>query len=210
MSAKNPRTPPAPLTATGDDIRILDADQTLFRIHTVDGQYPTPWNGLREFGPLPQSRWEPHPAPSTHHSEIGVAYTALDFTTAFAEVFQNRRRIRVSTDKAITAWSPTRPLRLLDLTGMWPIRNGASSSLHAAPKSTTRTWAHEIHRQLVDRHDLDGLYAPSTMTPEPVIVLFTPAGTAFPAAPAFSQLLNQRDARILATRAAHALNWPVI
>lgn len=210
MSAKNPRTPPGPLSSTSDDVRTLASDQVLFRIHTVDGRHPVPWNGLREFGPLPQSRWEPQPAPQRQHAGNGVAYTATDPTTAFAEVFQNRRRIRVTSDKALSAWSPTRPLRLLDLTGTWPIRNGASSSLHAAPKSTTRNWAHQIHVQLAAPLDLDGLYVPLTMTLAPMVVLFHNARSAFPAAPVFSQLLNQRDARILAAKAAHALNWPLL
>lgn len=210
MSAKNPRTPPQPLTADVADVCTLATDRPLFRIHTVRGTHPTPWDGLREYGPLPQSRWEPQPPPSDFYPGNGVAYVATDPITAFAEVFQNRRRIVISADKAISAWFPKRPLRLLDLTQGWPTRNGASASLHAAPKSTTQAWAHQIHTQLSSSLQIDGLYVPSTMTLAPMVVLFTRSQDAFPKAPTFSQLLTHRDSRVLASKAAISLNWPLL
>lgn len=134
---------------------------------------------------------------------------ATDPITAFAEVFQNRRRIVISADKAISAWFPQRPLRLLDLTQGWPTRNGASASLHAAPKSTTQTCAHQIHTQLSSALQLDGLYVPSIMTLTPMAALFTHSQDVFPVAPTFSQLLTHRDSRVLASKATISLNSPV-
>lgn len=209
MNAKNPRTPPSQLVIHDDDIFVHDTTSPLFRIHTVQGQHPMAWNGLRTYGPLSQMRWDPHPLPVGAHSGVGVAYCATDPTTAFAEVFQSRRMIRISSAQALSAWFPSRDLRLLDLTGLWGARNSASASLHAAPKSTCRAWAQAIHTQFAE-YALDGLYAPSTMTLKPLTVLFSTAQSAFPAAPHFSELLTHSAVRAIAHRAARTLRWPII
>jgi hypothetical protein len=166
------------------------------------------WDGFRQHGPLLTMRWDPHPMPVGDHPGIGVAYCATDATTAFAEVFQSRRKIRVTNDQAFTAWFPARPLRLLDLTKNWATRNGASASLHAAPKPTCRAWAAAIHSQLTEA--IDGILAPSTMTLEPNVVLFETARTAIPNAPHFSHVLSHPAVRIIAARAAHDLRWPLL
>lgn len=208
MSAKNPRNPIA-LKISTDDIRSHATSDPIYRIHTVQGQHPMPWNGLREVGPLPQMRWDPQPLPRGLHSGIGVAYCATDPTTAFAEVFQSRRKVRLNADQSFTAWYPTRPLRLLDLTGIWATRNGASASLHAAPKSTCRAWSRGIHSHPITP-PLDGLYVPSTLTLRPMVVLFSTAEAAFPSAPHFSGLLTHAKTQVLAVKAAHELSWPLI
>lgn len=211
MSPKNPRTPPAPLTFTNADFVTHSASSPLFRIHTVRGRHPMQWDELREFGPLHQMRWDPQLPPAGLHPGVGVAYCATDPTTAFAEVFQSRRVIRTNPNQALTAWFPVRELRLLDLTGMWATRNGASASLHAAPRSTCRAWAQKIYATgLAGELQLDGLYVPSTMTLSPMVVLFGGAGNSFPPAPRLSTLLSTSSARLLAVKAAKALGWPVL
>lgn len=208
MSPKNPRTPPGPLAVHDTDIFTYDTTAPLFRIHTIRGRHPMPWNGLREFGPLHQMRWDPHHPPLGMHPGVGVAYCATDPTTAFAEVFQSRRTIRTNPDQALSAWFPSRDLRLLNLTGLWATKNGASASLHAAPRSTCRAWARSIHDQLSER--IDGLSVPSTMTLAPMTVLFSASASAFPAAPHLSVLLSHATGRSLASKAAHALGWPIL
>lgn len=209
VSAKNPRTPPDPPIIHDTDIVTYGTEVSLFRIHAIRGHHPMPWNGLREFGPLRQMRWDPHPSPQGVHPGIGVAYCATDPTTAFAEVFPSRRSIRIHSDQALSAWFPSRSLRLLDLTGLWATVNGASASLHAAPKSTCRAWAAAIQEQLIEQH-LDGLYVPSTMTLAPMTVLFSASASAFPSAPHLSELLTHGAMRSLAQKAGRALGWPII
>lgn len=209
MSAKNPRNPPGPLAISQSDIITFSKKDPLFRIHTVHGQHPMPWNGLREFGPLREMRWDPHPSPLDFYPGVGVAYCTTDPTTAFAEVFQFRRTIRINTDQALSAWLPSRELRLLDLTGLWATQNGASASLHSAPKSTCRAWSKAIHNYSTEVQ-LDGVYAPSTMTLKPMAVLFSSAGSAFPTAPHFSELLTHSVVKIIARKAAHSLKWPTL
>lgn len=209
--SKNPKTPPGPLASTSEeDLHFYSVSHPLFRIHSVTGSHPMPWNGLRSYGPLSQSRWDPQPPPPQQHTDNGVTYTATEPVTAFAEAFQTRRHIRITHERAISAWFPQRTLRLLDLTGYWAIHNGASASLHAAPKTTTRNWARRINEELVRPMSLDGLYAPSTMTLKPVVVLFDRAKDAFPPTPTFSRLLTHKDSRVLAGQAAVSLGWPLL
>lgn len=185
VTGKNPQHPSEPLTMAPSDIYILRAP--LWRIHRSRGTHVLAWNALRTYGPLAALRWDPHPSPCTEHPGLGVTYTALDIATCVAEVFQTRRLIRADDAVQLTSWTPTRELQLLDLTGGWALRNGASYSLHAAPKSTCRAWAHAIRETWPD---LDGLYVPSTLTGEPNVVLFEPARDSFPTTPAFSRPLG--------------------
>ncbi|MEZ5098103.1 MAG: RES domain-containing protein [Nocardioides sp.] len=151
-------------------------------------------------------RWEPQPPPPADHPGNGVLYAATDTTTAFAEVFQARRALTLSPARLLSGWQPTRPLRLLDLTGGWAIRQGASASLHAAPRSTCRAWARAIRAELPD---LDGLYPPSTWTLRPMVVLFAPAGSAFPAGPSFSREIDDPLLSRYVVTAADELGWPI-
>lgn len=185
VTGKNPQTPPGPLVRDRSDTIVLRSP--LWRIHRSRGTHVLAWNALRIFGPLAGLRWDPHPPPCAEHPAFGVSYAALDVATCVAEVFQTRRLIRADDSVHLTSWTPTRDLQLLDLTGGWALRNGASYSLHAAPKSTCRAWANAIRKTWPD---LDGLYVPSTLTGAPNVVLFDASRDSFPAAPAFSRPLG--------------------
>jgi hypothetical protein len=163
---------------------------------------------MRDFGPIQNCRWDPHPEPRGSHPGVTVLYAATDPTTALAEVFQSRRSITVSGQRAIAGWSPARELRLLDLmNGSWALRNGASASLDSAPKNTCRAWARAIAATWAD---LDGLYVRSTMTGLPMVVLFAPAGDSFPGNPAFARPLDHPVLAPLITKAADDLGgWPI-
>ena len=183
---KVPRTPPGHLVKEPDD--IVDYTAMVWRIHRTQGQHVLPWNALRTYGPLPSMRWDPHPGPHPTPTTIGVLYAATDIATSLAEVYQTTRVVDTHTGApTLTAWQPTRPVRLLDLSGTWLLRNSASAALLAAPRSTCRRWACAIHSTWPD---LDGLYAPSTMTGRPNIVLWNNAIDSIPALPSFSRPLG--------------------
>jgi hypothetical protein len=157
---KNPRTPPGPLTVEPGE--IVDFDGALWRIHRTTGAHPSAWDALRTYGPLPAMRWDPHPPPVADHPGCGVSYAATTPRTTFYEVFQDRRAITLTDSQSISAWTPARTLRLLDLTDShWLVRHGASASLPHTRKDTCRSWAHEIWEQLGTR--IDGLLTPSTV-----------------------------------------------
>jgi RES domain len=111
-----------------------------------------PWNKLRTYGPLPSMRWDPHPGlePIGSRAE-GVLYAAADVATSLAEVYQTTRVIDTRAGTAtLTAWQPQLPLRLLDLSGTWLLRNTASAALLAAPRSICRRWARAIYTREID------------------------------------------------------------
>jgi RES domain-containing protein len=153
-------------------------------------------------------RYDPHPEPTDTSTE-GVLYTATSLATALAETFQATRVVDSrSFAPQITAWTPTRDLRLLDLTGSWALRNGAAFALATAPKSTCRAWARQIRATWPD---LDGLWAPSTMTGGANVVLWNPAHSSLPAAPDFSRPLAEPTVHAITTRIArHELGYRVI
>ncbi|HET9877041.1 MAG TPA: RES family NAD+ phosphorylase [Mycobacterium sp.] len=190
---KAPRSPPEPLVAEPDD--VIAYTGVLWRVHRTRGEHVLAWNALRTYGPLPSMRWDPHPgsAPTSHIE--GVLYAAADVATTLAEVYQATRIIDTRAGgPRLTAWDPVRPLRLLDLSGTWLIRNHASAALLAGPRSTCRRWACAIHTTWPH---LDGLVAPSTMTGRPTVVLWTPAADSIPDTPSFSREL------------AHPLVWSI-
>ena len=133
-----------------------------------------------------------------------MSYTALDPVTCAAEVFQSRRTIVLSDEQELSGWLPTRPLRLLDLTEGWALRNGAANALAAADRVVCRRWAHAI---LTAWPDLDGLHTRSTMTGSPMVVLFESAADSFPPAPSFQRPLDHPVVHALMDRAATACGY---
>lgn len=204
---KNPLVPSAPLTLDAKDIYPYTGP--LWRVHQSSGAHPAQWNTLRSFGPLVSFRWEPHPWPQQQHLGMGVSYTAQEYTTAFAEVFQSTRIVRLTDRRILSGWRPTRPLALLDLVppSGWSLRNGASASLPFASRNICRGWAHAIWTELGG--ELDGLRVPSTITGDPMVVLFARAVSSFPIAPEFSRPLNHSDVATLGLLAARRLTWPI-
>jgi hypothetical protein len=190
---KAPRTPPERLIKEPHD--VVEYTGTLWRIHRTQGEHVLPWNTLRTYGPLPSMRWDQHPGPRPGFGADGVLYAATDVATSLAETYQTTRVIDTHAGApTLTAWEPARPLRLLDLSGTWLLRNTASAALLAAPRSSCRRWARAIYTSWPD---LDGLHARSTMTGRPNVVLWSAAADSIPQTPSFSRPL------------AHPLVWSI-
>lgn len=178
---------------------IADADIVelpevfLWRVHRTIGPQVRAWNELRYWGPAPTMRFDPHLLPArTQHR--GVTYTGLRVVDAIAEVFQQTRVInRARGAPYLTGWRPCRPLSLLDLTGDWPLRSGASYTINTGRKDHCREWARAIHTV---RTDLDGLWHHSSLTGGTLVTLFTHGADSFPARPSFGAPLLHPDLRI--------------
>ncbi|WP_229119586.1 RES domain-containing protein [Enemella evansiae] len=163
------------------DSDVVAWQQPLVRIFKTSGAHALPWNELRSFGPLSLCRWDPMPEPAREYPQHGVMYAASTLATALAEVGQATRTIDIHTGQpAYLIWQPTRPLRLLDLTGRWLIRHQAATALMHGERATCRAWARAIHGQWPD---LDGILTNSTMTNDHAVTLFNPARDSFPARP---------------------------
>ena len=186
--AKLPAPPPAPvLRELGADLVAVARHTDLLRVHDTVGDHVVAWNRLRHFGPVARCRFDPH-QPPPHVQPAGVTYLSLDLPTALAERFQATRVVnRRRGGPHLSVFRPRRTLRLLDLTGEWPLRAGASHVINTGRRDVCRAWARTI---VAAWPDLDGLWHTSSMSGAPSLTLFTPAADAFPERPLLSEPLT--------------------
>lgn len=123
-----------------------------------------------------------------------IFYCAGHGPTCLAEVFQDVRVIdRSARDPWLVGFSLARDVALLDLTGTWPTRAGASMAINAGPRPRAQRWSQAIYEAYPD---LEGIYYPSSMNANrPAIALYERALTALPRAPVFHRPL--RDPALL-------------
>lgn len=186
-----PKFPEPPTAATlralGPDVYDLAPGTELWRVYFQGGRHPTIWSQFRAFGPT-NARFDPHvPPPSVQDRH--VLYAARHGPTCLAEVFQETRVIqRTTNDPALVAFSTTRALRLLDLTGPWPTRAGASMAINSGTRGRARRWARAIYDAFPD---LDGIwYASSMYANRSSVALFERAEDAMPGSPTFHRRLD--------------------
>ncbi len=144
---KFPDPPPLeqlpPANQAGD---LAEITAPLWRIFPTTTVHAVPWNRLRHWGPV-AARFDPHPPPAADHPDHGVLYAGSDAVTALAEAFGANRTVDVHTG---TPWLVKFDLdlggvRLLDLTGTWPTRAGASQEIWTSPdRRRTQRWARAI------------------------------------------------------------------
>jgi hypothetical protein len=178
-----------------------------WRIHATAGQHPAAWDDLRTWGPVAKCRFDPHEPPPRHQAE-GVMYLAADLASALAEVFQENRIINPTTNHAyLTGFAPTRGLRLLDLTGDWPLHIGASHNISSGRKDLTRTWARALRRRWPDA---DGLLHLSSMNGGTLATLWNPARSSLPDRPDFSEALAHPGLRDHLAAAAKRIGYELV
>ena len=192
--AKLPREPDSSrlreLTAS---TRQVPAGTRLARVYFRDGPHPTRWNAFRYFGPT-ESRFDHHEANALGEGvvrERGIMYIGLNAITCLAEVFQHPGRTinRSRRSPWLVIFELQSQLSLLDLSGRFTLRAGASMKLATGPTSYSRNWA----RGFYDAYpQIEGLWYPSSMTNEPVIALNERADriSVLPATPMFHRALN--------------------
>lgn len=123
------------------------------------------------------ARFDPHPPPLGAGSGELVAYPAGDLLTAIAE--KHQARVLDAHDpraRVVYSWRPTRPLRLIDLTGHAAVRLGASQAINSGPKNVTRRWARTLRTTWPQA---DGLHYCSVMTGRSCASLWAPAASTF-------------------------------
>ncbi|MGH2779834.1 MAG: RES family NAD+ phosphorylase [Thermoleophilaceae bacterium] len=170
------------------------------RVYARGGRYPSRWNDFRYAGPIGSARFDHH----VPGEQRGVLYGAASMATCVAEVFQGTRVIdRVADDRCLTAFRTTRAVRLLDLTGDWPTRAGASQAIASGPRNRAQAWARAIYEAYPA---LEGLWYPSSMHGgHPAVVLSERAADALPADPELDVPLTHPGSLPDLTRAANAL-----
>jgi len=153
-------------------IKRLARSTSLARVYFTGGEYSTRWNEFRHFGPT-GARFDHHLAaarskPVSQARSILYCATAAD--TCLAEVFQDTRRInRTRRAPWLAIFTLQRDVELLDLTGAFPTRVGASMAISTGNRARARGWA----KILYEAYDaLQGIYYPSSMNGnEPAIAL---------------------------------------
>ncbi|SFQ67598.1 RES domain-containing protein [Amycolatopsis arida] len=196
-----------------EDIVAVHPATRLVRIFTAHGNHPQQWNTFRYTGPLPHGRFDPQQprrgAPVTDRAN-GVLYFGLSVRTSVAEVFQTTSTVdRKTRGPRLVVVRPRRTLRLLDLSGLWPTRVGASQEISSGPKKITQAWARAIRAAF---GDLDGLWYRSSMDGgDPAICLWDPpAGSALPREPDVLLPLDHPGLDVPLARVCEELNYVML
>lgn len=146
---------------------------------------------FRHFGPT-SARFDHHlPGPDgeARQQDRGILYLALDGPTCIAEAFQKARTIdRKSGDPWLAGFRIRRDVALLDLTGTWPTRAGASMKIGSGPRPTAQRWSRAIYEAYPE---IEGIYYGSSMRAnEPCVALYERATDALPDRPLFNRSLD--------------------
>jgi hypothetical protein len=162
----------AALRAIERDTVSLARGTALARVYFTAGPHPTRWNQFRRFGPT-NARFDHHAADARGQPVAqarAILYCAASAVTCFAEVFQETRRIdRVRKAPWLAVFRLERDLELLDLTGPYPTRAGASMAINSGNRVRARAWASAWYEAFPDLHGIH--YASSMNANEPAIAL---------------------------------------
>jgi RES domain-containing protein len=209
--AKFPNSPGiAALSALTPAIRVLAAGSTLARVYYARSPYPQSWDQLRYFGPL-NSRWDHHVPDvdgNPQAQQRGIYYAAADAKTCLAEVFQVTRRIdRVFQAPWLVVFETSAALKLLDLTGDFATRMGASMAIHSGSRGRARDWARDLYDAYPEVQGI--LYAASMHGGQPAIALNERAlmEPLFPQHPLFHRALSDDVMVDVLKHAARALGY---
>ena len=133
-------------------------------------------------------------------------YLALDGITPLAEVFQDTRVIdRAARSPWLVAYELAADLVLLDLTGTYPTRAGASMLINCGSRPRARAWS----RTFYDAYpQIQGLYYASCMhKSSPSLVLYERVAGVIPTQPSFHRALSDKALRLTLRNAAVTLNY---
>ena len=191
--AKFPHSPgPAALSRLVPSLFAVAAGTRLARVYYTASRYRITWNAFRYFGPL-NARWDHH-VPTAERAAVtqerGIYYTATDAKTCLAEVFQMARRIdRAFQSPWLAVFECAQPLLVVDLTGDFATRMGASMAIHSGDGERARGWARDLYEAFPN---IQGIrYASSMNGGAPAFALNERAlrGALFPPHPLFHRAL---------------------
>lgn len=173
-------------------VRTFAKGTVLARVYFSGGAHPTRWSEFRRYGPT-NARFDHHLLDKRGEpwlQQRSVLYCARNAVTCFAEVFQQTRRIdRVRDAPWLAIFELERAVRLLDLTGTYPTRVGASVAINTGSRVRAREWAQCFYEAYDQLHGIH--YASSMHANQPAIVLNdrAEAAKALPAHPRFNRAL---------------------
>jgi hypothetical protein len=185
----------------------VPAGAIFFRVYFRGGHFPVVWNQLRFYGPT-SARIDHHVLPPRVQPR-GILYAADHPRTPLAEVFQARRTINARHDEPwLVGFRLATEIRLLDLTGLWQTRAGASMAISSGPRATARRWSSTIYEAYPDAA---GLWHGSSMhTNAPCVALYERGRRALPARPSFHRALTDDTLRAFLENSAEALGYRLV
>jgi len=197
----------AQLQAIGSDLAILPAGTRLWRVYFRGGPHPTTWNLFRQYGPT-NSRFDHHTTPRRVQRRA-IAYLAEDGPTCLAEVYQDTRTIdRGRHDPWLVRFELVREVSLLDLTGPWPTRAGASMAISSGSRAKARKWSRAIYAA---HAGVEGLLHCSAMhANNRAVALYERAISAIPVTPTYNRALQDPSMTTVLSNAAANLNYSLI
>lgn len=147
----------------GPAVKRLPRGTSLARVYFTGGEYPTRWNEFRHFGPT-GARFDHHlavPRGEPVSQARSILYCATAADTCLAEVFQQTRRInRTRRAPWLAIFALRKDVDLLDLTGAFATRVGASMAISTGSRVRAREWAKRFYEAYAALH---GIYYPSSM-----------------------------------------------
>jgi hypothetical protein len=188
--AKFPQSPGvAALTDVQPSMRRIPRGTGLARVYFTRSRHPAAWSEFRYLGPL-NLRWDHH-LPNARGAARGIYYAAADAKTCLAEVFQDTRRIdRAFQAPWLVIFRTLRMLEVLDLSGDFATRMGASMAIHSGSRVRARGWARDLYEAFPTAQGI--LYAASMHGGAPAFALNERAlehGPLFPTHPQFHRAL---------------------
>lgn len=209
--AKFPRPPGVDVLRNAPpEVKTLSKGTVLARVYFSGGNHPTRWNEFRHYGPT-NGRFDHHlfdENGEAQEQERSVLYCATNGVTCVAEVFQQTRRIdRVRDAPWLVVFKLQRRLQLLDLTGTYPTRVGASMGIHTGSRVRAREWAQRFYEAFDDLH---GLYYASSMHANRPAIALNDRGekaNALPLHPMFNRALADDVLLDTLKHAAEALGY---
>jgi hypothetical protein len=153
-------------------IRSIPSGSRIARVYYSRSRHALRWDEFRHFGPL-NSRWDHHlpnavGTPATQRRSI--YYAATDAKTCLAEFFQHTRRIdRAAQSPWLVVFELAQTLDLIDLTGDFATRMGASMEIHSGTRARARRWACDLYEAFPTVHGI--LYASSMNGGAPALAL---------------------------------------
>jgi RES domain len=169
----------------------LPASLALARIYFTEGIAAASWRRFRTFGPL-GSRFDHHLPDANglpQEQERAILYCAVHVDTCLAECFQLNRQIdRVLNSPWLAIFRLVRDVHLLDLTGPFTTRMGASTALNSGSRKRARGWSRDLY---LAYPQAEGILYPSSMNGHaPAVALYERAQSAVPQAPLFNRALS--------------------
>ena len=207
-----PKVPQYPdldrLNSTDPEWRPVEPGDELWRVYFRGGEHPSRWNQFRTFGPI-DARFD-HQLEGQPDTGRAVMYLAMSPVTCLAEVFQKTRAIhRTHRRPVLVEFAMTTPLKLLDLTGAFPTRIGASMSLMTGARSVGRNWARGLYAAYPQAQ---GLAYPASMHANAVAIMLndrTDPAKALPRSPGFHKALDDAGMITVLKNAARRLGYVV-